>query len=82
MMLKTLLLLLKVILVMIFKTQVHKSPTTHFLRNAGLVGILPRFILSDFSKILAFDSGRKTSCLLQKCKTRYKIIVVSIYKQN
>ena len=62
----------------------------YFLRIGGGGGgggcngwdILPRFILSDFSQILAFDSRRKTSFLLQKYKIMYKNIVVSFYKQN
>ena len=37
----------------------------------GYVRIL---IVSDFSQILAFDSDRKTSCLLQKCKILYKTL--------
>ena len=35
-----------------------------------------------FSQILAFDSGRKTLCLLQKCKIMYENIVLSFFKQN
>ena len=42
----------------------------YFLRNAGLVGgVSRRLIVSNFSQVFAFDSDRKTSCLLQKCKS-------------
>ena len=84
MMLKTSFLLLKVILVVMFKTQVPKCNCLiiFFVMQPSRWGILPRFILSDFSQILAFDSGRKTSCLLQKFKFMYKNIVVLFYKQN
>ena len=33
-----------------------------------------------FSHILAFDSGRKTLCLLQKCKIMYENIVLSFFQ--
>ena len=33
-----------------------------------------------FSQILAFDSGRKTLCLLQKCKIMYENIVLSFFQ--
>ena len=56
----------------------------YFLRNAGLVGgvYIAAIYVSDFSQILAFDSGRKTACLLQKCISIYENIVVSFCKQN
>ena len=59
------------------------QPSCYFLRNVGLVGgIYFQDWLSEFSQILAFDSGRKTSCLLQKCKIMYKNIVLSFYKNK
>ena len=56
----------------------------YFLSNGGLVGGVIREIdcFCFFSQILALDSGRKISCLLQKCKIMYKNIVLSFFKQN
>ena len=58
----------------------------YFLSNAGLVsGVSTEIDSSNFSQILAFDSDRKTSCLLQKCKILYKFyknIVLSFFKQK
>ena len=55
----------------------------YFLRNACLVGgVVTEIAVSDFSQILAFDSKRKTSCLLQKCKIMYENIVFWFFKQN
>ena len=55
----------------------------YFLRNAGLVGgVGMKIYVPDFSQILAFDSGRKTLCLLQKGKIMYVNIVLSFFKQN
>ena len=55
----------------------------YFLRNAGLVGGVCTEIDSFFfSQIFAFDSDRKTSCLLQKCRLLYKNIALSFFKQK
>ena len=56
----------------------------YFLRNAALVGgvYIAEIYVSEFSQIMAFDSGRQTACLLQKCKIMYENIAVSFYKQN
>ena len=54
----------------------------YFLRNAGLVGGVCTEIDSFYLIFLRFDSDRKTSCLLQKCKILYKNIVLSFFKQK
>ena len=56
----------------------------YFLRNAGLVGGVSTEIdiVSNFSQIFEFDSDRKASCLLQKCKVLYKNIVLSLFQQK
>ena len=55
----------------------------YFLRNAGLVGgVSTKIDCFYFSQIFAFDSDRKTSCLLQKCKILYKNTVLSFFKQK
>ena len=55
----------------------------YFLRNAGLVGgVVTEIDVSDFSQIIAFVSGRKTLCLLQKGRIMYENIVLSFFKQN
>ena len=46
------------------------------------MGKVRKLKVSDFSQILAFESDRKTSCLLQKCKILYKNIVLSFFKQK
>ena len=49
----------------------------YFLRNVGLVGGVSTEIDSFlFFLDLVFDSNRKTSCPLQKCKILYKNIVL------
>ena len=37
---------------------------------------------TKFSQILGFDSGRKMSCLMQKCKIKFENIDIWFYKQN
>ena len=69
---------------MLFKTRAPKGKvlSQYFLCNADVVsGVIKEIDESDFSqKFLAFDSGRKTSCLLQKCKIMYENIVLSFFQ--
>ena len=68
---------------MLFKTQAPKcNCCIIFLRNGLVGGIIREIDLSDFSQILAFDSVRKTSCILQKCKNLNENFVLSFFKQN
>ena len=60
---------------MLFKTE---APKCICLRNAGLVGGVIKIERSDFYQILAFDSERKISCLLQQ----YKSIVPSRFSNK
>ena len=58
---------------MIFYTQAPKLQLSHdLLRNADLMGgATVGSNHTEFSQSLAFDSGRKTLCLMQKCKFKF-----------